>query len=117
MMSNGYRLAFKKRRLLMIADNLHEGLRATAQQQAVHHLFVLQRQWGQLVGYGEDNMSVRRRKQLGAPRGQPAVARLSLAFWTMPVSTRNGELSITCLMGSNSLWGVSRPLSDRSELF
>ena len=23
----------------------------------------------------------------------------------------------SCVMGSNSLWGVSRPLSDRSELF
>jgi len=33
-------------------------------------------------------MSVRRSQQLGAPRGQPAVARLALALRTVPVAAR-----------------------------
>ena len=71
-----------------ISGNLYEGLRATAKQQTVHHLFVLQGQWCQLVGQRKDNVSVGCTEQLGASRRQPAVARLSLAFWTMPVSAR-----------------------------
>jgi hypothetical protein len=72
--------------MLRISSNLHEGLCAAAEQQTIHHLFVLQGQWCQLVGQCEDHMSVGRREQLGASRSQPAFARLVLALWAMPVS-------------------------------
>src|SRR6266436_1264444 len=34
------------------------------------------------------------------------IARRRLALGAVPVAARNGELTITCLMGSNSLWRV-----------
>ena len=32
--------------------------------------------------------------------GQPTFPRVALAFWAVPVSAGNGEISITCLMVS-----------------
>jgi hypothetical protein len=55
---------------------------------------------------GEDDVDVGRGQQVLFPRFEPSVAGVGLAFWTMPASAGNGELPITCLMGSNSLWGV-----------
>ena len=66
---------------------------------------------------GEYDVEVGNAEEFFLSCGEPALASLCLALRTVPVPTRNGEISITCLMGSNSLWGVGRPLSDRSELF
>jgi hypothetical protein len=40
------------------------------------------------VGERKYHMRVGRNQQLGAPRGQPTVARLALALWTVPVAAR-----------------------------
>src|SRR5207247_10356421 len=52
--------------------------------------------------------TVARRYQFLFPRLDPSLTRLRRTLGTMLVTTRNGEISITCLMGSISLWGVGR---------
>jgi hypothetical protein len=54
----------------------------------------------------EDNMNVACRQQLALARLEPAKARVGLTLRAVSVSAGNGELTITCLMGSNSLWRV-----------
>ena len=83
-----------------ICGDLEQRLGAGAEQQPIDQFFVLQGERPQLMGKREDDMSVGRCEQFGASRGQPAVARLALTLRAMPVTARNGELSITCLMGS-----------------
>jgi len=85
---------------LGVRGDFDQGLGAATEQQPVDRFFVLQGQRSQLVGERKHDMSVRRREQFGAPRGQPTVARLVLALGAVPVPARNGDLSITCLMGS-----------------
>ncbi len=79
-----------------ICGNFHQRLRTAAEQQPIHHLFVLQCQGRQLMGKREYDMSVGRRKQFGAPRRQPAVARLALALRAVPVPAgviRDGSMA------------------------
>jgi hypothetical protein len=45
-------------------------------------------------------------QKLCLPPCKPACTGRGLALGAMSVAARNGELTITCLMGSNSLWGV-----------
>jgi hypothetical protein len=73
---------------------------AASEQQTIDDLFVLQGQRRQFVRQCENDMGVARGQQFGAPCVQPAVAGIALAPGAMPVSAGNGELSITCLMGS-----------------
>jgi hypothetical protein len=60
-------------------------------------------------------MDVRDVEQLTLARAQPPLARLPLTLRTVPVTTRNGELSITCLMGSARFWGADGKRSVRNE--
>jgi hypothetical protein len=53
-----------------------------------------------LLGQGEHDMEVRYGQKLRLTLFQPSGARCSLALGTMPIAARNGELTITCLMGS-----------------
>ena len=85
-----------------IGGDLEQSLGAGAKQKAIDFTLVLQRQRSQLMRQCEDNMDVRHGQKVPAARIEPAVAGVGLALRTMPVSTRNGELSITCLMGSLS---------------
>jgi len=48
----------------------------------------------------KDHMDVARRQQFRATRLEPAVAGIALTLRATPITARNGELSITCLMGS-----------------
>ena len=74
--------------MLGVGGDVDQRLGAATEQQPVDHFLVLQGQRRQLVGQRKHDMSVRRSEQLGATRGQPPVARLALAPWTMPVSAR-----------------------------
>jgi hypothetical protein len=49
---------------------------------------------------GEDHVHIAGGQEFLLARLQPAVAGLGLTLGTVPISTRNGDLSITCLMGS-----------------
>jgi hypothetical protein len=82
--------------------NFDQCVGAAAEQQTVDHCFVLQGQRSQLMRQREDDMSIGCSEQFRASRSQPAVARLALTLWAMPVAAGNGEISITCLMGSIS---------------
>ena len=85
---------------LGIAGDLQQRLGAGAEQQGIDLAFVLQGQRRKLPGRGKDHVDVARGQQFFSPRFQPAVARVSLTLRTMPVAACNGDLSITCLMGS-----------------
>ena len=69
------------------------------------------------MGQSEYDVEVAHRQHFGLPLGDPPVAGGCLALRTMAIAAGNGELTITCLMGSNSLWGVEERLSGRSKPF
>ncbi len=83
-----------------IGGDLQQGFGAGAEQQVVDNFLVLQRQPGQLVREGEDNMNVADRQQFLAARGDPLVTGVGLTLWAMPIPAGYGELTITCLMGT-----------------
>jgi hypothetical protein len=72
--------------ILGIRGNFGQGVGAAAEQQTVDHVFVLQGQRRQLMGEREDDMSIGCSEQFTASRLQPAVARLALTLWTVPVA-------------------------------
>jgi hypothetical protein len=86
--------------VLGIAGDFKQGFGTGAEQQTVNDLLVLQGQWSEQVRQRENNMGVARGKEFLPTGGPPAFARVALAFWAVPVSARNGEISITCVMGS-----------------
>ena len=59
------------------------------------------------MGQAEHHMEVRGRQEFPFSGRNPTSPCLSLTLGTVPVPAANGDLSITCLMGSISLWGVS----------
>ena len=54
----------------------------------------------------EDDVDVGHVEQLALAGLEPALPRLRLTLRTVAITARNGVHSITCLMGSNCLWGV-----------
>jgi len=70
------------------------------------NLFVGQDQSVKLMGQGKDQMEVPHRQKLSGLLLKPPGFSQGLAFGTMAVTAGNGDLSITCLMESTSLWGV-----------
>jgi len=83
-----------------VARDGEQSLRAGTKQQIVDFTFVPQRQRRELVRQSENDVRVAGRQQLAAACFQPAVARVGLALGAVPVAAGNGDLSITCLMGS-----------------
>src|SRR5713101_3653092 len=71
-----------------IAGHFEKSFRTGAKQEIVDDLLVLQGQWRQSPGQGEDDMDVARREQLLATCCEPAVASPGLTLWAVPVSTR-----------------------------
>ena len=74
--------------MLGVSGNLNQRLGADAEEQTIHHFFVLQSQWRQFVWERENDVGVRCGQQFGASRIEPAVARVALALWAMPVAAR-----------------------------
>jgi hypothetical protein len=58
------------------------------------------------MGQCEDDVKVWNRQELRAAGLDPPGTRLGLARGTVAIATRNGELTITCLMESVRFWGV-----------
>jgi hypothetical protein len=58
------------------------------------------------VRNGEHYVEIAGRKKFLFALGDPTFPCLCLALGAVPVAACNGELTITCLMGSNSLWRV-----------
>ena len=78
------------------------------EQQGEQHSLVLPDDWNESVRHAENDVIVGNRQDLLLPRSKPLITCVGLTLRAMPVSTCNGELSITCLMGSLSLWGLTR---------
>jgi hypothetical protein len=83
-----------------VGGNFKQCVGTGAEDQSVDHSFVLQSKRCQLVGEREDDMSIGCGKQFRASGGKPTIARLVLTLWAVPVAAGNGDLPITCLMGS-----------------
>src|ERR1039458_4677987 len=83
-----------------IASDLKQGLGACVKKQVVDEPLVLQCEWGQFSGQSEHSMDIASGQQFPFARLKPALARVALATRAMSVSAGNGELSITCIMGS-----------------
>ena len=45
-------------------------------------------------------MDIARGEKFLTTRLEPTVASVGLTLWAVPITARNGELTITCLMGS-----------------
>ena len=62
----------------------------------------------EFVRHGEHDMEVVSGEKFPLPCLDPSLSRLRLALRAASRTAGNGVLSITCLMGSNSIWGVRR---------
>jgi hypothetical protein len=83
-----------------IASDFQEGFRTGAEQEIIDDLFVLQYYRGQAPGQGEDDMEIARGEKLLLTRSDPAIPSGGLTLRAVAIATANGELSISCLMGS-----------------
>src|ERR1051326_6114030 len=71
-------------KVLRIGGDLQQGCGAGVEQEVVDDLLVLQRQPGQLVGDGKDDMNVVNRQQFLPASGEPLVASVGLALGAVP---------------------------------
>src|SRR5438552_2410468 len=85
-----------------IACNFEQRLGTGPEQQTVDDLLVLQGQRGEPVRKSEDHVHIGSGQQFPTARLQPTVAGVGLTLGTVPIPARNGEISISCLMGSSS---------------
>jgi hypothetical protein len=88
--------------VLGVGRDFQQGGGSGSEQEMIKLPRVVLRQEVEFVGNGEDHVKVRSGQQFLFPSGDPALARLGLTLGAVPIATRNGELSITCLMGSFS---------------
>src|SRR5271157_289080 len=84
-----------------IASDFEQRFSTGPEQEIVDDLLVLQGQWGEAARKGEDDMDIGGGQEFSTPRLQPTVASEGLTLGTVSVSAGNGEISITCLMGSS----------------
>ena len=83
-----------------VASDFEKGFRAAAEQEIVDDLLVLQHQRSQSTRQGEDHMEIARGEQFSLTRSDPAFPCGRLTLRAVPISARNGELPISCIMGS-----------------
>src|SRR5262245_15144113 len=92
--------------VLGVSGNLQECGCASLKQQAIEDFWIVLAKGIQLMWDGEYHMEVGHAEHFFFAGGEPALARLRLALWAMPIAACNGVHSITCLMGSFLFWGV-----------
>src|SRR6516162_8783518 len=83
-----------------VTSDFEKGFRTGAEQEIVEDLFILQHERSQATGQGEDHVQVVRGQQFSLTRSDPAFPSSRLALRAVPISTANGELPISCIMGS-----------------
>ena len=91
-----------------IGGHFQKSLSYGAKQNPINDSRVLQGQRRQFVRQSEYYVRIGDRQNLLFAVGKPLIARPAVALRAVSVATRNGELTITCLMGSDFLWGVER---------
>ena len=83
-----------------ITSDLQQSCSTGVKQQVIDQPFILQCERSEFPWQGEDDVHVAGGQQLAFPRLEPAPAGVALTLGAVPVSARNGELTITCIMGS-----------------
>ena len=83
-----------------ISADDEQGLRRGPEQDAVELSLVLIGNSCNLFWYSEDHVEVLGVQKLGLAILEPLSPGERLAFWAVAIRTGNGELSITCFMGS-----------------
>src|SRR5208283_1197631 len=71
-----------------IASDFKQSLSAGVKEQVVDEPLVLQCERGQFPWQSKDSMDIASGQQFSLARLEPAQARVALASWAMPVSTR-----------------------------
>ena len=94
-------------KMFRIGGDFEESVGHGAEQQVVQFDFVLADEGVQVMRQSEHDMEVRGLKKFPLSGRDPTLPCLGLTLGAMPIATRNGDLSITCFMGSISLWVVS----------
>ena len=89
-----------------VGGNGSQGFGSGPKENVVHHFLVLVSDGGNLFRESKDDMEILGVEELGLTIFDPLGPCQGLAFWAMAVAAGNGDLSITCLMGSNLYWGV-----------
>jgi hypothetical protein len=69
-----------------IAGYLLQGLRTGAEQEVIEDLLVLQRQWGELVRQGKDNVDIGNRQKFVLTSHNPFVASPALTLGAMAIA-------------------------------
>ena len=92
--------------VLGIGSDGGQGLGGGTEENVVDGPLVLQGDVGNLFRHCKDNVKIGNVEKLGLSVLNPLGARQGLAFGTVTIGACNGDLSITCFMGSISLWGV-----------
>ena len=86
--------------MFRICHNRLQSFGCSPKQQIVHLAFILEGQCGQLFRHREHDMEIFAIQKFSLTFFQPLGPGERLAFWAMPIAAGNGEISITCLMGS-----------------
>ena len=60
----------------------------------------MQHQRSQVAGEREDHMQVARGEQFSLTGGDPPFPSRDLTLWTVTITAANGDLSVSCIMGS-----------------
>jgi hypothetical protein len=81
--------------VLGIGGNLQKGLRTGAEQEVINDLLVLQRQMGELVRQGKDNVDIGDRQEFVLAGSDPLIASSALALGAVPIpATIEGDGAI-----------------------
>jgi hypothetical protein len=86
--------------VLGVTGNGEQGFGSGCEEEVVDDLFVVEGDGGDGFRKREDHVEVFGGQQLGGALLEPFFACRTLALGAMTVATRNGEISITRLMGS-----------------
>src|SRR5262245_45779156 len=97
---------------LRVGGDRQQRLRRCLEQEIVDHGLVLIPDGADVGRQREHDVEVGHLKQLGLTRLHPLAGLAALALRTMPIAAANGELTISCLMGSIYLWGVGLKMSE-----
>jgi hypothetical protein len=85
--------------VLRIGRDREKGVGRCSKQDAIDDRLVLISDIGNLLWQRKYHMEIRHRKQIGFTCGKPFARRCALALRAVSITTANGELTITCLMG------------------
>ena len=84
-----------------VAGDGPQGLGRGAEEDPIDDRFVLVGDDGDRGGQGEHDMEILGRQEIRRAGDDPRCTRQGLALGTVTIPVRNGELSVTCLMGSD----------------